>query len=61
MNLTLDDRTKTLDELLRAYARETNLTYCPSSVSHGDRVQVILLASILKELMSIKQVLEAQR
>ena len=43
-----------LDILLREYEKEASLMFCPSTVPHGDRVQIILLASILKELRKLR-------
>lgn len=42
-----------LETLLREYVSNTSLMFCPSSVPHGDRVQVILLIAILKELKKL--------
>lgn len=44
-----------LETLLREYLSNTSLMFCPSSVPHGDRVQVILLIEILKELKNLTE------
>ena len=44
-----------LEPLLREYVNNTSLMFCPSSVPHGDRVQIILLVAILKELRKLTE------